>query len=165
MNPNETVEEPRESEDHPHARRPAPLSSLPRASPHRQARRLRQWQLGRTPTRSRRRPDHQEHRAHSGPAKAGRPSLKNRRSRLPGLIDGQPAGGVQKLEANEGRQHSDSWSSPMLMTKFTSTDSMSGEPVGPGKPAKFDFKAGFTGVFEIELENSAVPIIELQVNP
>lgn len=39
------------------------------------------------------------------------------------------------------------------------------KPVWPGEPAHFDFEAGITGVFEVELEISAVPIMELQVNP
>ena len=80
------------------------------------------------------------------------------------VVDGQPAGGVQKLEVNEG-------DNIRFVVKSDVDDEVHvhgfdvSEPVGPGKPAKFDFKAGFTGVFEIELENSAVPIIELQVNP
>lgn len=39
------------------------------------------------------------------------------------------------------------------------------EDVGPGQPARFNFKPGFTGIFEVELEHSAVQIVELQVNP
>lgn len=80
------------------------------------------------------------------------------------VVDGQPAGGVQKLEANEG-------DNIRFVVKSDVDDEVHvhgfdvSEPVGPGKPARFDFKASFTGVFEIELENSAVPIIELQVNP
>ncbi len=77
---------------------------------------------------------------------------------------GQPVGGVQKLDVNEGGD-----------VRFTVKSDVDEEvhvhgfdvskPVGPGKPARFDFEAGFTGIFEVELENSAVPIIELQVNP
>ena len=39
------------------------------------------------------------------------------------------------------------------------------EEVAAGDKATFDFPADIDGVFEIELENSAVPIAELTVNP
>jgi len=78
--------------------------------------------------------------------------------------NGQPVGGVQKLDVTEGDD-----------VRFTVKSDVDEEvhahgfdvskPVGPGEPARFDFEAGFTGIFEVELENSAVPIIELQVNP
>lgn len=78
--------------------------------------------------------------------------------------NGEVVGGVQKIEVSEGDT-----------VRFTVRSDIEDEvhvhgfdvskEVGPGKPARLDFKAGFTGVFEIELENSGVPIIELQVNP
>lgn len=37
--------------------------------------------------------------------------------------------------------------------------------VGPGKRARFKFKANIEGIFELELEHAGVPIGELQVNP
>lgn len=37
--------------------------------------------------------------------------------------------------------------------------------VGPGQDARFAFKAEFEGVFEVELENSAVKIAEIEVEP
>ncbi len=39
------------------------------------------------------------------------------------------------------------------------------KPVAPGKTASFSLRANLTGVFELELENSAVPIAEVTVNP
>jgi len=78
--------------------------------------------------------------------------------------DGQPVGGVQKLEVNEGDDVRFTVKSDAEEEVHVHGFDVS-EPVGPGKPARFDFKAGFTGIFEVELEHSAVPIIELQVNP
>lgn len=37
--------------------------------------------------------------------------------------------------------------------------------VAPGRDARFTFKADITGIFELELENSAVPIAELRIDP
>jgi hypothetical protein len=37
--------------------------------------------------------------------------------------------------------------------------------VAAGGTAKFSFPAEITGVFEVELEQTAVPIANLQVNP
>ena len=39
------------------------------------------------------------------------------------------------------------------------------KPVGPGRRARYRFKADLEGIFEIELENAGVPIAELRVNP
>lgn len=39
------------------------------------------------------------------------------------------------------------------------------KPVAPGKPASFSVRAKLTGIFELELEESAVPIAEVTVNP
>jgi hypothetical protein len=37
--------------------------------------------------------------------------------------------------------------------------------VGPGQNARFNFVADLEGIFEIELENSGVQIVELVVEP
>jgi hypothetical protein len=37
--------------------------------------------------------------------------------------------------------------------------------VAPGRPARFDFRADLVGRFEIELEDRALQIVELRVNP
>ena len=39
------------------------------------------------------------------------------------------------------------------------------KPVGPGRRARYRFKADLEGIFEIELENAGVPVAELRVNP
>jgi hypothetical protein len=37
--------------------------------------------------------------------------------------------------------------------------------VGPGKPARIDFRATVPGVFEVELEHSARLLFQLEVSP
>jgi hypothetical protein len=37
--------------------------------------------------------------------------------------------------------------------------------VAPGAPARFRFEATFEGIFEVELERSGEPILELRVEP
>jgi FtsP/CotA-like multicopper oxidase with cupredoxin domain len=39
------------------------------------------------------------------------------------------------------------------------------KPVGPDQPARFSVPASITGVFEVELENSGVPVAKVTVNP
>lgn len=39
------------------------------------------------------------------------------------------------------------------------------EPVAPGRPARFVFTADLEGIFEVELENAAVPVAQLRVDP
>ena len=39
------------------------------------------------------------------------------------------------------------------------------KPVGSGKPARISFKAVIEGIFEVELEELAVPIAKLEVRP
>ena len=78
--------------------------------------------------------------------------------------NGQPEGGVAELEYTTGDQ-----------IQFTvESDIDEGihvhgydieEEVKAGGKVSFDFAAELEGVFEIELENSAVPIAELTVRP
>lgn len=37
--------------------------------------------------------------------------------------------------------------------------------VGPGKPARIAFRATLAGRYEMELEESGLPILDLRVNP
>lgn len=80
------------------------------------------------------------------------------------IRNGEPVGGVREIEIDEGDR-------VRFVVKSDVDDEVHvhgfdvSEPVGPGKPARFDFPASFTGVFEVELELTAVPIIELVVNP
>jgi hypothetical protein len=39
------------------------------------------------------------------------------------------------------------------------------QDIAPGRPAEFDFPAESEGLFEVELEDSAVQIAELEVSP
>jgi FtsP/CotA-like multicopper oxidase with cupredoxin domain len=39
------------------------------------------------------------------------------------------------------------------------------KPVAPGRPARYVFKANIEGIFEVELEQSGVQLIKLQVDP
>lgn len=80
------------------------------------------------------------------------------------VVDGEPKGGVAKIEVDTGES-----------IEFTVTSDLSeeihvhgfdlSEEVGPGQEAAFDFPADLEGIYEVELENSAVPIAELRVNP
>lgn len=77
---------------------------------------------------------------------------------------GQPVGGVKDLTVRKGET-----------IRFTVTADAPEEvhlhgydvakDVGPGTPARFAVPATITGVFELELEKSAVPIAELTVEP
>lgn len=77
---------------------------------------------------------------------------------------GQPVGGVKDLTVRKGET-----------IRFTVTADAPEEvhlhgydvakDVGPGAPARFAVPATITGVFELELEKSAVPIAELTVEP
>ena len=77
---------------------------------------------------------------------------------------GKPVGGVEDIRAEKGET-----------VRFTITADAPEEvhlhgydisrPVGPGRPARFRFEADIEGIFEIELENSAVPVGNLRVSP
>lgn len=77
---------------------------------------------------------------------------------------GQPVDGVAEIEARKGED---------VLLKVTADAPEEvhihgydvSKPVGPGQPASFDFTAELEGVYEIELENSAVPIAELRTRP
>ncbi len=80
------------------------------------------------------------------------------------IENGEPRDGVARLEFVQGDR-----------IRFTVVSDVADEvhvhgydvsrEVGPSRTAKFSFPADITGVFEVELEHSAVPIAELQVNP
>lgn len=77
---------------------------------------------------------------------------------------GKPVGGVEDIRAEKGET-----------VRFTITADAPEEvhlhgydisrPVGPGRPARFRFEAEIEGIFEIELEHSAVPVGNLRVSP
>lgn len=77
---------------------------------------------------------------------------------------GSPAGGIQRLTVRQGER---------VRVRVTSDASdhvhvhgydLFGD-VAPGSPATIQFRANFTGRFEIELEDRGTPIAELEVRP
>ena len=80
------------------------------------------------------------------------------------IVNGQPEGGVQDLEFTAGENVrfevlSDIPEEVHVHGYDVMTD------VEPGKVAVVEFPADLEGVFEVELEESVVPIAELTVNP
>lgn len=76
----------------------------------------------------------------------------------------KPVGGVRELEVDKGdllrfRVRSDRAENVHLHGYDIE------KPVAPGKPVSFSVRAKLTGIFELELEASAVPIAEVTVNP
>jgi FtsP/CotA-like multicopper oxidase with cupredoxin domain len=80
------------------------------------------------------------------------------------VVGGEPVGGVQQIEVKAGDRvrfvvQADAPEEVHVHGYDISKD------VGPGQDARFDFVADLEGIFEIELENSGVQIIELAVEP
>jgi hypothetical protein len=75
------------------------------------------------------------------------------------------AGSIKKISATEG----DTVTFSVKSEDKTQEVHVHGydlmEDAGPGKPAKFSFKATITGRFEIEFEESSTQIGELTVEP
>jgi len=77
---------------------------------------------------------------------------------------GTPVGGVRELVVQAGEA-----------VRFTVTSDVPEEvhvhgydilkEVGPGAPARFRFEATLEGIYEVELEGSGEPILELRVEP
>jgi hypothetical protein len=80
------------------------------------------------------------------------------------VVGGEPKGGVTDIDVKAGDQ---------VMFEVTADAPEEvhvhgydiAEEVGPGQKAAFDFEADLEGVYEVELENSAVQIAELRVSP
>ena len=66
------------------------------------------------------------------------------------LRDGQPVGGVERIEVEKGDTVRLRRDAPTPATRSTCTDTTSTREAAPGKPARFRFKANIEGVFEIE---------------
>lgn len=78
--------------------------------------------------------------------------------------NGEPVGGVQRLEVKVGDRvrftvEADAPEEVHVHGYDISAD------VGPAQKAQFDFTADLEGIFEAELENSNVQILELVVAP
>jgi heme/copper-type cytochrome/quinol oxidase subunit 2 len=78
---------------------------------------------------------------------------------------GQPVGGVAKIEATVDEPVRIVVSSPDTTEEVHVHGYDVFADLSPQKPAKLDFDASIEGVFEIELEHSAVHIAELTVEP
>lgn len=87
-------------------------------------------------------------------------------SEIPVIVvkGGQPAGGVQELSFTAGQQIAFEVDSDVAEEVHVHGYDVIAE-VEPGKPAMFSFQADIEGVFEVELEGSALQIAELTVNP
>jgi hypothetical protein len=80
------------------------------------------------------------------------------------IRDGQPVGGPLKIEAEEGDTVRFAVDSDVDEEIHVHGFDVS-QDVEAGQRVKVSFGAEFTGIFEVELERSAVPIAEVQVNP
>jgi len=72
---------------------------------------------------------------------------------------------VQKIEAKEGDTVSFTVESPDKTQEVHVHGYNLMEDAGPGKPAKFSFKATITGRFDVEFEAAGEQIGELTVEP
>ena len=80
------------------------------------------------------------------------------------VAGGEPVGGMQHIEVKAGDRvrfvvQADAPEEVHVHGYDISKD------VGPGQNARFNFVADLEGIFEIELENSGVQIVELVVEP
>lgn len=93
--------------------------------------------------------------------RAPRPKPKFERIVVRGL---EPRGGVQKITVKKG-------ATTRFIVASDKPDAVHLHgydiemPVGPGRPARFVFKAKLDGIFELELEHAGVPVGELRVEP
>lgn len=76
----------------------------------------------------------------------------------------QPVGGVKEIEVKKGgtirlKVRSDQPDEAHLHGYDVS------KPVGPGQTATYQVPANLEGIFELELENAAVPLAEITVTP
>ena len=77
---------------------------------------------------------------------------------------GQPVGGEAKVTVRNGEPIRLLVTSDVADEVHVHGYDLS-KPVGPGQRALFVFKANLEGVFEVELEERAVPIAQLEVRP
>lgn len=78
--------------------------------------------------------------------------------------DGEPRGGILKIDATKGDQVAFKVSSDVDDEIHVHGYDISKE-VSTDRPVTIRFVADIEGIFEVELEHSAVPIAELQINP
>jgi hypothetical protein len=80
------------------------------------------------------------------------------------VVGGEPKGGVTDIDVKAGDQVEFEVTADAPEEVHVHGYDLA-EEVGPGQKAAFDFEADLEGVYEVELENSAVQIAELRVNP
>ncbi|MEX1219725.1 MAG: hypothetical protein WEB05_04985 [Solirubrobacterales bacterium] len=80
------------------------------------------------------------------------------------FVDGEPQGGVLKIETFEGGQIRFRVKSDAPEEVHVHGFDIS-KSVAAGGTATIDFKADMQGIYEAEMEVSGVPIAEIQVNP
>jgi heme/copper-type cytochrome/quinol oxidase subunit 2 len=78
--------------------------------------------------------------------------------------DAKPVGGVRELTVTSGETVRLVVTSNVPEEVHVHGYDLS-KDVGPGKPARFRFRADLEGIFEIELEEAGEPIVELRVEP
>jgi len=78
--------------------------------------------------------------------------------------DGEPVGGVARLEFSAGERIRFAVRSDVVEEVHVHGYDFE-VAVTPGAPARFDFAATIEGLFEVELHGSGVQIAELRVNP
>ncbi len=76
---------------------------------------------------------------------------------------GQPVGGVQEIEVPKGEDAVITVTTPDTTEHVHLHGYDIFADVAPGQPAKIEFTADIEGVFEMELEDSVVPIAEVTV--
>lgn len=80
------------------------------------------------------------------------------------IVDGQPVGGVQELSFNKGDTiQFEVESDTAGEIHFHGYDV--GQDVEAGGSTEFSVPADIEGIFEVEIEETAVPIAEITVNP
>jgi heme/copper-type cytochrome/quinol oxidase subunit 2 len=77
---------------------------------------------------------------------------------------GQPVGGVADIEIPAGEEAVITVTSPDTTEHVHLHGYDIFADLAPGQPAKIEFKADIDGVFEMELEDSVVPIAEVTVD-
>ncbi|MBN8870519.1 MAG: hypothetical protein J0H66_11625 [Solirubrobacterales bacterium] len=94
---------------------------------------------------------------------AGKPAPK---PVIPTVVvkDGEPRGGILKIDATKGDQIAFKVRSDVDEEIHVHGYDIS-KDISAGESATIKFKADIDGIFEVELENSAIPIVELQINP
>lgn len=80
------------------------------------------------------------------------------------VVGGEPKGGITDIDVKAGDQVIFEVTADAPEEVHVHGYDLA-EEVGPDQKAAFDFKADLEGVYEVELENSAVQIAELRVNP